>query len=197
MKAGSLKKLIYSGAAIVALAVVGCFFALKTHGPHVSKRQQTPIVATNANDDTAAITVGSSSPRQMFGVPRPAKQASVAGLDPQLDPAHFSFGDMQDRWRSEADDPEWTMNAREFVRAILDPPDDGGGASIGLACRKTLCRIEASSQDMGELLKLARESASAQASFRYSRVPKDGGVDIVAYVWRTNLTRNASPIASP
>ncbi|HEX4334933.1 MAG TPA: hypothetical protein VH062_03405 [Polyangiaceae bacterium] len=109
----------------------------------------------------------------------------------------FTFSDMAGRWATEKDNAEWTANARDVVGAILAAADGGKAASFAIACKETLCRLQANSQDMTSLMRLAREAKDARASFRYARVPSDGGFNLMVFMWRTSVTREAEPVAAP
>jgi hypothetical protein len=101
-----------------------------------------------------------------------------------------SLDEMAQAWAGEADDPEWTLNVRTFVGAIIDTMAEGGAGhspeSLSIRCRQSVCRIDSDGRDVAMLRELSQsareEQLHVQVRLNNSNSPANPGVEV--YVGR-------------
>ena len=97
-----------------------------------------------------------------------------------------SFDQMGEAWLKEADDPEWSLNAKTFVNALIETLDDKADAhgldELSVRCRQTVCRLDGESSELMTLTKLFGESRQEQYHVTYNLSTGDAGQQIEAYL---------------
>ena len=80
---------------------------------------------------------------------------------------HRSLEEMARDWAGEADDPEWTLNVRTFVHAMIETmhvtDSNQGSDLLSIRCRQSVCRLDSDGSDIArlrELLRSAREQGA-------------------------------------
>jgi hypothetical protein len=99
-----------------------------------------------------------------------------------------SFAQMGDAWLKETDDPEWSLNVKTFVGAMIETLDERADAQslegLSVRCRHTVCRLDVETADVMTFAKVERLSRQQQSHVTYNLSRSDAGTQIEAYLGR-------------
>ena len=188
-----------AGAFVVGIGVAVMSLVIVREGPAARSRLRAHV-QPESQDETVAEN-GSNANVGGFAVPAFEGRATAAtATDPPrpksraTDYDHRSFDQMGDSWRKEADNPEWSLNAKTFIGAMIETMNDTADATgpadaqelggLSVRCRQTVCRLDGESPEILILAKLLGESQQEQYHVAYQLSAGEAGEQVEAYLGR-------------
>jgi hypothetical protein len=181
------------GAVVAIFAVVPLLGVVKNITVHA------PACA-DASPDKPLVTSSEGPPHDLLGaaVAETAVARSTSG--PAIDRGwsqrqrqviqydRRSFDQMGNAWEREAEDPEWSLNVKTFVGAMIETLDERADAQspydLSVRCRQTVCRLDVETADFMTLGRVLESSRPQQPHVTYHLSSSDAGTQVEAYLGR-------------
>ena len=181
-----------------ALAAAFVLITWAVAGRRNTRHRRSPVPSLGGAEAAESVTAWRSDPNHplvQLTMASPAMPSLVHAQPPAGGaPRSFdtrSFERMAQDWEREADDPDWSLNVRTFIGAILDTVDHGADAQddhglgpIAVRCRVSACRIDLDAEDAHLLRDLFESSREQQSHLTYEMSGGDAALQVEAYLSR-------------